>query len=105
MSDLFATGRIVDLILALVALEALALMALGRRRGVAVLDVVAALAPGVALMLALRAALTDAWWGWVAAWLGASLIAHLADLSRRWGPGFGAKDTHRAKPTARSLLA
>ncbi|HEY8565920.1 MAG TPA: hypothetical protein VIL65_10505 [Beijerinckiaceae bacterium] len=105
MSDLFASGRIIDLILALVVLESLALMTLSRRRGIAVLDVAAALAPGVALMLALRAALTDAWWGWVAAWLAASLVAHLFDLSRRWGPERGAGSPRDAKPTARSLLA
>ena len=105
MSELFASGRIVDLILGLVAVEALALVALGRRRGIAGLDVAAALLPGVALMLALRAALTGAWWAWVAAWLAASLVAHLADLARRWAPRLGANSTRDAKPSARSLLA
>jgi hypothetical protein len=32
----------------------------------------------------LRAALTDAAWPVVGAWLGGSLIAHLTDLKARW---------------------
>jgi hypothetical protein len=34
-------------------------------------------------MLALRAALTDAGWQWVAIWLTVSLPLHLADLRHR----------------------
>lgn len=35
-------------------------------------------------MLALRGALVGAWWGWIGLCLAASLLAHLADLRRRW---------------------
>jgi hypothetical protein len=86
MSALFASGRIVDLILALVVLEAVLLAVLHRRTGRA--PAPTALAPnlcaGAALLVALRCALTGAWWGWVAAALLAALVAHGWDLSSRW---------------------
>jgi hypothetical protein len=86
MAELFASGRIVDLILLFVLLEAALLAGLGRRLGRPCLaDVAAALLPGVALMLALRAALVDANWPVTAACLALALAAHLADLWRRWG--------------------
>jgi len=86
VGELFATGRIVDLVLALVALEAIGLAIYRRRtgRGVAAGDLLPNLVAGACLLLALRAALTGAGWMWVAGWLAASLPAHLADLRRRW---------------------
>jgi apolipoprotein N-acyltransferase len=39
---------------------------------------------GAALLLALRAAITGAAWPWIAAWLAAAGLAHLADLRTRW---------------------
>lgn len=85
MSELFATGRIVDLILGFMAVEGLALAILRRRigRGLALADVAANLLSGFCLLLALRAALVGAWWGWTALALAAALTAHLADLKRR----------------------
>lgn len=80
MSGFIASGRAVDLILAVLVIEALWLIA-GRRRGWR--DVTLALLPGALLMLALRAALTGGGWQAVAFWLAASLPAHLADLRRR----------------------
>lgn len=86
MAELFATGRIVDIVLALTALEAVALMAYHQwtGRGIAPLDLLSTLAAGVFLMLALRAALTGAGWVWIAGCLVAALAAHLLDLARRW---------------------
>jgi uncharacterized membrane protein YjjP (DUF1212 family) len=85
MAELFATGRIVDLIIALVVVEAALLTVLhrNRRRGPDVASVVAMLVPGVFLLLALRAALTAAPWTTIALWLIAALVAHLADVARR----------------------
>lgn len=40
---------------------------------------------GAALLLALRAAITGAAWPWIAVWLAASGLAHVADLRARWG--------------------
>jgi hypothetical protein len=89
MSEFVASGRIVDLVLAVVAIEAALLFALRRRlgRGPRPADILAMLLPGVCLMLALRAALTGAWWGAIAVALAAAFLAHLADLSRRFGGG------------------
>lgn len=86
MSGIFASGLVVDLVLALVALEA-GLLAWYRRRsgrGVPVGEMLAFLAAGACLLLALRAALVGASWGWVAAPLAGAGAAHLADLALRW---------------------
>ena len=84
MDGLFASGRIIDVILALVALEALLLAWLGRRGGPPLPALLANLASGAALMLALRAALVGSGWIVVAGWLLAGLVAHLADLGLRF---------------------
>jgi hypothetical protein len=86
VAGLFASGRIVDLVLGLVLLEGLLLLAIRHRtgEGVAPAELVAFLLAGAFLMLALRAALTGAAWGWVALWLLAALVAHLSDLRLRW---------------------
>ncbi len=86
MSTLIASGHVVDIILALVAVEFLLLAAYRRRtgRGIALYDIAFNLMSGASLMLALRCALTGAAWPWIAAWLLAALLAHLADLRRRW---------------------
>jgi hypothetical protein len=83
---LFASGHIVDLILVLVGLEAILLAIWHRRtgRGVAPSALAANLCSGAALLLAVRAALLGAWWGWVALPLLAALLAHLLDLRGRW---------------------
>jgi hypothetical protein len=86
MSALFASGRIIDLILVLVVLEAVGLVVWHRRtgHGLAPGAMAATIGSGVALMLAVRAALVGAWWGWVALPLLAALMAHLVDLRGRW---------------------
>lgn len=86
MAELFASGRVVDLILALIAAEAAALAVYRQRtrRGPALPDLAANLMAGACLLLALRAALAGAGWEVSAAWLGAALLAHVADLARRW---------------------
>jgi hypothetical protein len=86
VSQLFANGHVVDLIVGLMVAEALALTIYQRRtgRGIAPLDLLGNLLAGLCLLLALRAALAGAAWGWIAAWLSVALIAHLLDLQRRW---------------------
>jgi len=83
---LFANGRIVDLLFAFIAVEVAALTLFRRRykRGVAAPDLIVSLLAGMALLLALRAALTGAPWPKIAAYLGLALLAHAADLARRW---------------------
>ncbi len=86
MAGLFASGRIIDLILALTAVEAVALIAWHRRsgRGIAAADLLPNLAAGACLLLAVRVALAGAGWMWAALCLAGSLVAHLSDLRRRW---------------------
>ncbi|BAU93950.1 hypothetical protein MPPM_5345 [Methylorubrum populi] len=86
LASLFESGRIIDVILVLVAVEALVLLGVRLRwgRGPAPLALLSNLASGAALMLALRAALTGAPWPNLAAWLVVALVAHLAELAVRF---------------------
>jgi hypothetical protein len=88
MRELIVSGRLVDLILVLVALEFVVLVLHHRatQRGIASFDLLANLASGVCLLLALRAALSGASWIWIAVALGVSLLGHMLDLSRRLAP-------------------
>lgn len=76
----------VDLLLGLVLLEAIALVVHARRtgRGVPPASLLATLAAGGFLLVALRAALSGGWWGWPGLALLAALVAHLVDLRLRW---------------------
>lgn len=80
MSAFFASGHAVDVVLAVMLIEAVILMA---RRNSSVMTVAIAFLPGAMIVLAVRAALTGAGWPWVALALAASFPAHLADLRRR----------------------
>ncbi len=86
MSEFFASGRAIDLVLLVMLLEGLLLGALYHRRGVGVApaDLLPMLMAGACLLLALRAALTQAPWPWIAGWVTLALFAHLGDLHRRW---------------------
>ena len=86
LAELFASGRIADLILALVVLEAAALLLFYRvtGRGVPARQLLPNLAAGATLVLALRSALLEQPWSVTALWLLLALIAHAADLLARW---------------------
>lgn len=86
MFDWIASGRIVDIVIAFMALEAVGLWFYHRRtgRGIALADLWTTIASGLCLLLALRAALSGGWAGWIAIWLTASLIVHIIDLRSRW---------------------
>lgn len=56
-------------------------------RGPALLQSLPTLLSGAALLAALRLALGQAWWGWIAICLILALVAHLFDLAMRWPPG------------------
>ena len=86
MAELFASGRVVDLIVAGMVLEGVGLVAYHRAtgRGIAPGRVLPNLVSGGFLLLAVRAALGGAWWGWVSLCLLAALIGHLEDLRRAW---------------------
>lgn len=81
-----ANGRLIDLILVLVALEAVVLIGIYRfsGRGLPPAQVLAFLASGACLMVALKAALLQSGWMMVALALGGAGVAHVADLWLRW---------------------
>jgi hypothetical protein len=82
MAGLFESGRIVDLILLLMILEALAILgwALLRRARLPITGLLLNLAAGACLLLALRAVLLGSGWTVAGAWLAGALGAHVADL-------------------------
>ena len=86
MSEWFASGRIIDVILLAMVAEGVLLAAVQARtgRGLGTRPLLMTLTSGAALMLAVRAALVGASWGVVSACLMAGLAAHLLDLAARW---------------------
>jgi len=86
MQQLVVSGRIVDLILLLVVLEVVVLGYIRARRGSGIewRALLPNLLAGASLLLALRAAITGADWPWIAVWLAAAGLAHVADLRVRW---------------------
>ena len=72
-----------DLVLAALGLEGLVLLAVGPRFGWARGGVLSMLAPGAALVLALRFALAGAGRAAIGVALLAALVAHVNDLVRR----------------------
>jgi len=85
MLDFIASGRVVDLALLLLAIEALIVILYFQRtgRGIAARDLIPSFVAGACLLLALRAALTGAPAVWIALALTAALPAHLFDVYRR----------------------
>ncbi|MCA3325332.1 MAG: hypothetical protein INF75_14490 [Roseomonas sp.] len=81
----FASGQVADLMVAVLLVEALALLAFWRLtgRGLSPRSIAALVLPGVFFALALRAALTGAWWGFVSLSLTAAFFAHACDVWRR----------------------
>jgi len=84
MQALFDTGRIIDLILAVFAIEAIIATVWLRRAGRPTLGLLANVAAGACLLLGVRAALIGSDWPFVALWIGLSLPFHLVDLASRW---------------------
>jgi hypothetical protein len=91
MADFLQSGAMIDAILVLVALEALAFLVLYRflpnaprlfEPHLAVLW--PTLLSGALLMVAVRLALTDAPWTWIATVLSAAGIAHVVDIALRF---------------------
>ncbi len=85
MAELFASGRLVDLILILIVLEVIAL-AVYRRvtgRGIALADLLPNILAGAFLILALRVSLTGSGWMPASLCLACAGVAHVVDLGRR----------------------
>lgn len=85
MEALFSSGRIIDLILVMVAFEVAALPWLLKRVGTATTtgDLLPNILAGAALLLAVRLSLAGTAWQWIGAALFAALLAHAWDLARR----------------------
>lgn len=75
----FASGHAADLVLVVLALEAVWLKA----RGWTFHKIIGLVGPAVFIVLALRAALVGAGWEWVAVLLALSFPLHLMDLRGR----------------------
>lgn len=86
MEQWFSNGQIVDVILALLALEILGFILLKRRMrmGSFVGEIVATLLSGLCLLFALRGALVEAAWPYIATGLLASLFFHILTLKMFW---------------------
>ena len=86
MDAFFASGRVVDLILVLMAAEAALLVLLHARGYLAIppLRLLPNLLAGACLLMALRAALTGAGLAQCSMWLLLGLGGHLLDLAARW---------------------
>lgn len=82
LTQLFASGHIVDLILVLILFEGLFMAAIHyyTGKGIAPLQFLLHTIPGVFLFLALRAALVDADWQVIALLLAISFLAHIIDI-------------------------
>jgi hypothetical protein len=85
MEALFASGRIADIALGVMALEAVVVYVLTALRGDGerYRALLTNLAAGACLVIAVRLALVGADWRWIAAALAASLVAHSLDLAMR----------------------
>lgn len=97
MADLFASGRAVDIVLAVMLAEALWLTG---RRGWPLGEVVLLFLPGALILAALRAALAQLDWRLIALPLILSFPVHLAELARRRGvaPAPGGRDRRPLSP-------
>lgn len=98
MAAFFHSGLVFNLILAALAVEiALAGLYFWRRRqGLVMFSFIANGLAGAALVLALRSALLGAGWLFVAIYLLAGLLAHLADVGLRVSLARGAMGTRQA---------
>jgi hypothetical protein len=85
MDTLFASGRIADIALIVMAVEAIILRVVIAYRGDALpyRALLANLAAGACLVIAVRLALVGAHWQWIALVLAASLLAHSTDVALR----------------------
>ena len=89
----FLSGSyLVDAVIALTLLEAVVLLTYHRipGRGVAARDFLLNMLSGLCLMFALRSALVNASWPWIALFLSAAGLAHATDMRQRW-----ARQRHR----------
>ena len=85
MEELITSGRIADIILVVIAAETVLIGVYfwWKGRPLALIAFAASGLAGGSLVLALRAVLRDSGWIYIAIYLLAALLAHLADLAMR----------------------
>jgi hypothetical protein len=79
MTAFFASGHAVDVVLAVMVIEMAVLITAQR----SAMTTILASAPGMLILLGLRAALVGASWPWIASALAVSFPVHLLELRRR----------------------
>jgi hypothetical protein len=86
MANFFYAAHTVDLVLAVVAVEVIAITVYwhAKHRGIAPAQLLPNLAAGALLLLALRFSLSDYAWPWYTACLALAGVANIADLRQRW---------------------
>jgi len=85
MAAWLVDGRAIDVLLVLISIEAAVLfLARGRSSAVSVSDWLYCLLAGGLLLVALRFALAQFSWHWIALALALAGVAHVADLRRRF---------------------
>jgi hypothetical protein len=86
MTSFLSGAHTVDLVLAVVAVEVVAITAYwhAKHRGIAPAQLIPNLAAGALLLFALRFSLSGYAWPWYTACLALAGIANLADLRQRW---------------------
>ena len=101
MKQLLQDGRIIEVILALMILEAAVLVAWYKLKGqgVAPVGLVVNLLAGMFLLLAVLAALQNASYWTLGLCLMAALLAHVADLAMRWN------NSGRVNPSLGKMVA
>lgn len=85
MAEFFTSGRAIDVILIVMAVEALLLIIyrVKKKSGPTVMETLANMASGAMIMLAVKSALTGNGWQTTATFLMAAFAAHLVDLTLR----------------------
>jgi hypothetical protein len=81
MQDLFSSGHVIDLVIAIMALEVIVVWGWMQRRDALPWPM---LMSGLCLLVAWRFAHGGAHWMWVALALSSAGAAHAVDLWRRW---------------------
>ncbi|MDJ0760660.1 MAG: hypothetical protein QNJ19_14790 [Woeseiaceae bacterium] len=89
LSELILSGRIIDIVIGVLIVELLLVSILYRTQGKGIppYPLLVNIGAGGSLALAIKAAVTDAGWQWIALWLVTSLVFHVLDISARWQRG------------------
>jgi hypothetical protein len=107
MADITINAALIDWILALGALEGVAILGWRALRGAGPqpLGFISNLVAGAFLLVALRGAVSGASPAWTGACLFAGFLAHFVDLTARWGEGRRSGLKAPARPNIRATLS